>query len=94
MTNRDDKVDSFEAMFRDPPTARRADREVRAKKERRTQLTDKQRARAAVRTTQLCFRCSPEFKARVALAQSRLQRRSVADVLEDAMDALEKTING
>ena len=60
-----DEVDSFASMFSGKlPVSRRHAREVRAEKERRTQLTDKQRNRAAVRTTQINFRCSPDFKRR------------------------------
>ena len=87
-----DDIDSFAAMFPGPPGEdRRAVREVRAQKERRTQLTEKQRRRKAVRTTQLNFRCSPEFKERTTRMARRLNM-SIADVMEAAIAELEDTV--
>ena len=62
-------------------------RETRARKERRTQLTEKQRRRRAVRTTQLNFRCSPEFKERTTRLARQLDQ-SIADVMEMAIEEL------
>lgn len=83
-----DDVDSFASMFLEPPGARREIREQRAKKERRTQLTERQRDRSAVRTDQINFRCAPEFKSRLAEIQKKLGRKdwSYADILEDALE--------
>ena len=87
-----DDIDSFVAMFPGPPGAdRRAAREARARHERRTQQTEKQRRRRAVRTTQLNFRCSPEFKERTTRLARRLNR-SIADVMEAAIAELENTL--
>jgi hypothetical protein len=81
-------VDSFAQMFAGPPGERqRASREARAKKERRTQLTAKQRKRGGVRTTQINFRCSPEFVSLVKGLAKHLDC-SIADVLEDAANML------
>jgi len=85
-----DEVDSFAQMFAGPPGERqRAARQARATKERRTQLTAKQRKRGGVRTTQINFRCSPEFKELVAGLAKHLDC-SIADVLEDAAEMLAK----
>lgn len=90
-----DEVESFASMFSGPPGAsRRHAREVRAQKERRTQLTEKQRHRSAVRTTQINFRCSPDFKAKVDGLKSFLGQRgvnmSIADIMEEALDLIAK----
>lgn len=87
-----DEVDSFISMFGGKkPSSRRDQRQARAEKERRTQLTDKQRHRGAVRTENLNFRCSPEFKAKLAGMQDHLEGKpSYADILEDALDMLAK----
>ena len=83
-----DEVDSFTAMFAGPPGEKqRASREARAKKERRTQLTAKQRKRGGVRTTQINFRCSPEFRDLVSGLAKHLNC-SIADVLEEAAHML------
>jgi len=84
-----DDVSSFDVMFPEPPASRRTAREARAKKERRTQLTNKQRNRGAVRTEQICFRCSPGFKARLHVMRDHMDA-SIADVLEDALMLLER----
>jgi hypothetical protein len=84
-----DEIDSFAAMFSGPPSSRRRDREARLKRERRTQLTDKQRARArtAERTAQINFRCSPAFKDKAHAVKDFLGAGySIADVLEEALD--------
>ena len=90
-----DEVESFASMFSGPPGAsRRHTREVRAQKERRTQLTEKQRHRSAVRTTQINFRCSPEFKARVDGLKAFLGKKginvSIADIMEEALELFAK----
>jgi hypothetical protein len=75
-------------MFGEPPGEKqRASRQERAKKERRTQLTAKQRKRGGVRTTQINFRCSPEFRELVSGLASQLNC-SIADVLEEAANML------
>ncbi len=87
-----DDIDSFAAMFPGPPGEdRRVAREVRARKERRTQLREKQRRRKAVRTTQLNFRCSPEFKERTARLARRLEM-CIADAMEAAIAELEDAV--
>lgn len=85
-----EEVDSFAAMFGGPPGERqRVAREERAKKERRTQLTAKQRKRGGVRTKQINFRCSPEFLELVKGLQQHLGGdASIADVLEEAANLL------
>jgi hypothetical protein len=83
-----EEVDSFAQMFAGPPgETQRASRQARAKRERRTQLTAKQRKRNAVRTAQINFRCSPKFKDLVAGLAKHLDC-SIADVLEEAADLL------
>ena len=83
-----DEIDSFAAMFAGPPSAaRRGLREERARKERRTQLTEGQRRRVAVRTTQLNFRCSPAFK-EAAFRVARHLDCSIADMMEIALEEL------
>ena len=83
-----DDIDSFAALFRAPPgEAQRQAREARARKERRTQLTEKQRRRGAVRTAQLNFRCSPAFKQRTTLLAAQLDC-SIADLMEMALEEL------
>lgn len=87
-----DDIDSFVAMFPGPPgEEQRARREARVRKERRTQLTEKQRRRRAVRTTQLNFRCSPEFKERTTRLARQLNL-SIADVMEAAIAELENAL--
>lgn len=87
-----DDIDSFVAMFPAPPgKEQRARREARARKERRTQLTEKQRRRRAVRTTQLNFRCSPEFKERTTRLARQLNM-SIADLMEAAIAELETAV--
>jgi hypothetical protein len=81
-------VDSFAQMFAGPPGEKqRKSRQAREKRERRTQLTAKQRQRGAIRTTQINFRCSPEFRELVAGLAKHLDC-SIADVLEDAAHML------
>jgi hypothetical protein len=83
-----DEVDSFAAMFNGPPGERqRAARKARIKAERRTQLTEKQRKRNPVRTTQINFRCSPAFRELVAGMAKHLDY-SIADVMEEALQML------
>ena len=87
-----DEVDNWLDHFKDLPSTRRVSREERAKQERRTQLTDRQRERApAVRTDQINFRCSAAFKAKTKVMQKHGgANRSIADVLEQAVDLLAK----
>jgi hypothetical protein len=83
-----EEVESFAAMFAEPPGERqRAVRKVRAKAEKRTQLTEKQRRRNAVRTTQINFRCAPAFRERVAGLAKHLDC-SIADVMDEALQML------
>jgi hypothetical protein len=59
----------------------------RERKEKRAQASAQQLARVAVRTEQLNFRCSPQFKADIkALAEAL--GKSIADVAEDAIRPL------
>lgn len=84
-------VDSFAQAFGTPPDAeQRAARETRTRKERRAQLTERQRSRGAVRTTQINFRCSPAFK-QLAHDLSDFLDGSIADTLEEALNLLAKT---
>ena len=56
-------------------------------------LTEKQRERSssAVRTEQINFRCSAAFKAKAkAMQKHKGENRSIADVLEQALDMLAK----
>ena len=81
-----EEIDSFVSMFNGPPgDKQREARKARMKKERRTQLTEKQRKRSATRTEQINFRCSPEFRALVAKLAQRLDL-SIADLMERALD--------
>lgn len=83
-----DEVDSFTQMFLGPPgDDQRAARQTRAKKERKTQMTAKQLKRGAVRTTQINFRCSPEF-VKLVKALASHGDCSIADVLENAAQLL------
>ena len=89
-----DEIDAFASMFDGPPKNRTAVREARAKKERQTQQTDKQRQRTAVRTAQINFRCTPEFKERVQGLQGHLGKGwSIADILEEALALYAPTKN-
>jgi hypothetical protein len=85
-----EQVDSFSSLFAGPPGERQREaRKARAKAERRTQLTEKQRRRGgnAVRTTQINFRCSPAFR-ELAAGVAKHLGCSIADVMEDALDLL------
>jgi hypothetical protein len=85
----DESVDSFAALFAEPPSSGRKARETRIQKERRAQLTDKQRNRGGVRTTQINFRCSPAFRD-LAHAMAKHRDGSIADVMEEALEMLAK----
>ncbi len=81
----EEQIDDFAAMFAGPlGDAQRQKRAVRAQAERRAQLTDKQRKRAAVRTKQMNFRCSEAFLNEVKAA-AKARDMSVADLLEAAL---------
>lgn len=83
-----DEVDAFLGMFAEPlGDKQRAARQVRAKKERRTQLTPKQRKRGGVRTTQINYRCSPEYRALADKLKDAMDV-SIADVMEEALAML------
>ena len=83
-----EETDSFESMFKGPPGAnRRQSRDTRAQKERRTQFTEKQRRRKAVRTTQINFRCSPAFRDLAKVLSEKLDC-SIADVMDEALQML------
>ena len=93
----EETVDSFASLFSGPPGAdQRKAREARARKERRTQLTEKQiRRRGGERTEQINFRCSADFLAKVAsvkdhMTESQGTKWSVADVLEEALEMFAK----
>ena len=90
MNSSDEAIDSFESMFSGPPASRRQAREARVQKERRTQLTEKQRGRSGVRTAQINFRCSPEYKARLHAIQEHLDGMAIADIQEEALELLAK----
>jgi hypothetical protein len=91
----DEKADSFIGSFdRLPsrPDALDADSvgfarkrlEARKEAERKTQLSEKQRRRKAVRTTQINFRCTPAFRELSAALAKHLDC-SVADLIEEAV---------
>jgi predicted HicB family RNase H-like nuclease len=84
-----EEIDTFAAMFPAPPgnPVQLQAREVRQRREKRAQMTERQRKRQAVRTAQLNFRCSPAFKARAAAMAGQLEC-SLADLFELALDAL------
>ena len=84
-----EEIDDFAAMFSAGFGSTQEKIEVRAKKERRSNLSERQRSRGAIRTAQLNFRCSPEFKARTAALSAHLDC-SVADMFEMAVEALAK----
>lgn len=82
-----DEVDALITMFKGPPgEEQRAARQIRAKKERRTQLTPKQRKRGGVRTTQINYRCSPAYRAAVDRCVTAAGgTTSIADIMEEAL---------
>ena len=82
-----ENVDDFLGQFERPGTKQREAKEARAKRERRTQMTVKQRKRGAVRTEQINFRCSAEFKAKADSLKTFLDC-SIADLLEEALELL------
>ncbi len=90
MSTAEEKVDSFTSMFQGPPASRRQQREARVQKERRTQLTEKQRGRSAIRTAQINFRCSPEYKDRLKGLQDFMGGAAIADLQEEALELLIK----
>lgn len=81
-----DKVGDFKSMFKDlmPGDRQRKVREERKQREKRSQLTAKQRRRSAVRTAQVNFRCSPALRDQLNHMAKALDI-SVADILEDAI---------
>lgn len=81
------EVDDFAAMFSSGYGSTKDRLKTRAAKERRSNLSEKERKRVATRTAQLNFRCSPEFKDRVAAVSKQLDC-SIADMFELAIDAL------
>ena len=84
-------VDRFAGVFgSEPAEKQKAAREERARKERHSQLTEKQRRRGAVRTAQLNYRCSPEHK-QLVLDLSKFLDSGIADMMEEAMALLAKT---
>ncbi len=85
-----EEIDSFASMFDGPPGEKqRAARAARVKAERRTQLTEKQRKRNAVRTSQINFRCSPAFR-ELAAGMAKHLDCSIADVMDEALEMLAK----
>ena len=86
----EDKIDSFASMFAGVGFAESGERvKKRADQEKRQNLSDKQRARAAIRTAQLNFRCSPAFKDRMAKI-TRERGVSMADLFEEWIDKYER----
>jgi hypothetical protein len=87
-----EEVDSFASMFSGPPGAQQRERRIeRERKERRTQLTEAQRKRSAVRTAQINFRCSEAFKTRLKeIVDLEGRGSSMADVLEEALEMFAK----
>ena len=82
-------VDSFASLFT-TGYAQQPDRIVQRKKaEKRAGLSDRQRKRGAVRTAQINFRCSPEFK-NLAVGLAKHSDASIADIMEEALTALAK----
>lgn len=82
-----DEVDSFVGMFDGPPGEKQREaRKNRAKKEKRTQLTPKQRKRGGVRTTQINYRCTPDYRELIA-AMAKHAGVSIADLAEMALEA-------
>ena len=89
-----EEIDSFVSMFSGPPgDKQRETRKVRMRKERRTQLTEKQRQRTATRTQQINFRCSPAFREQVAELSKQLDM-SIADLMQRALDLLAREQGG
>lgn len=88
----DAEIDDFAKIMGLAPgsDAHRQSRDQRAKRERKTQQTEKQRRRRAVRTDQENFRCSPAFKKRARSVAKGLGYESLADMYEDAVEALAK----
>lgn len=93
--SRGEEVDSFIAFFPNgaPGEERRAERKKRAKKEKRTQLSPKQRKRGGVRTTQINYRCAPAYRDLISALAKHLDC-SIADVAEDALEAFADQVEG
>ena len=86
------EVEAFTAMFSGPPgEAQREARDNRALRERRAQMSEKQRQRQrkAIRTAQINFRCSPAFLSE-AKAMAQEKECSIADLMEQALEALKR----
>ncbi len=81
----DKTIREFLASMRPKKEDQRKALDERRRKEKRTQLTKKQRKRGAVRTHQMGFRCSPAFHDEVK-AMAKQHDISIADVLEEAFD--------
>lgn len=79
------EIDEFIGAFQNGYGATNDRVKTRAAKERRANLNDRERKRVAVRTAQLNFRCSPEFKDRVSSVTEQLGC-SVADMFDQALD--------
>ena len=85
----DEDVESFASMFAAGFGAQPDRIDKRMKAEKRSMQTAKQRKRGAVRTSQINFRCSPEFRA-LASGLAKHCDVSVADVMEEALAMLAK----
>ena len=85
----DEAVESFASLFAAGFGAQPDRVEKRMRAEKRSNLTEKQRKRGAVRTTKITFRCSPEFHA-LAKALGQKTGLSVADLAEEAFAMLAK----
>ena len=82
-----EQVDDFCSLFAGGYGAQQERVEKRKRLEKRSTFTDRQRKRGAVRTAQINFRCSPEFKA-LAAGLAQHCNASVADVMERALALL------
>ncbi len=81
-------VDDFAAMFAVPGLKQGPARlDERRRLEQRGAMTERQRKRGAVRTTQINVRCSPDFRELVAGLTKHCDA-SIADVMEEALAML------
>ena len=90
MSDELEAVESFASMFAAGFGAQPGRVEKRMRAEKRSNLTDKQRKRGAVRPAQINFRCTPGFKA-LAAGLAKHTDASIADVMEEALAMLAKS---
>lgn len=86
----DEAVDSFASMFQAGFAAEPERIERRQRAERRSSQTAKQRKRGASRTTQINYRCTPEYR-QLASGLAKHCDASIADVMEEALALLAKS---